>query len=94
MCIKAGDNEIETVKNLMSMSLVAVVADALHADLDEIHDHSSLVEDLHMGSEGKQALEAGIADIFDGLTVDLQQTPTMADLLDRVVMNEFRDLSI
>ena len=36
MCIKAGDNEIETVKNLMSMSLMAVVADALNVDLDEI----------------------------------------------------------
>lgn len=94
MCIKAGDNEIETVKNLMSMSLMAVVADALNVDLDEIHEDSSLVRDLHMGSKEKKALEAEIADIFDGLEVDLQQTPTMTELLDVVVMSEFRDLGI
>lgn len=94
MCIKAGDNEIETVKNLMSMSLMAVVADALNADLEAINDDSRLVEDLYMGAEEKKALEAGIADIFDGIKVNLNETPTVADLLDVVVMSEFRDLSI
>jgi hypothetical protein len=92
MCIRAGSNELESVKNLMGMSLRAVVADALHTDIESIRDDSRLVEDLHMGSHDEQELEAMIADIFDGLHVDVHQTPTVAALLDQVVMREFSGL--
>lgn len=94
MCIRAGSNELESVKNLMGMSLKAVVADALHADIDNVFDHSRLVEDLHMSANDEQELEAMIADVFDGLRVDLHQTPTVAALLDQVVLKEFSGLPI
>ena len=83
MCIKAGKDELESVKNLMSMALKAVVADALHADLDDIVDEARLVEDLRMGSTESEALRDLLADTFDGIEVDLGQTPTVAALLDR-----------
>lgn len=92
MCIRAGSNELESVKNLMGMSLRAVVADALHTDIETIQEESRLVEDLHMGTGDEQELEAMIADIFDGLHVDVHETPTVAALLDKVVMQEFRGL--
>lgn len=94
MCIKAGANELESVKNLMAMALKAVVADALHTDLDEVVEGARLVEDLHMGRSESAALEALIADTFDGIHVDLMQTPTFADLLDKVVLSEFKDLPV
>lgn len=94
MCIRAGSNELESVKNLMDMSLRAVVADALHTDIEAIREESRLVEDLHMGTRDEQELEAMIADIFDGLHVDVQETPTVAALLDKVVMQEFRGLPV
>jgi len=36
MCIKAGADELESVKNLMSMALKAVVAESLGVELEDI----------------------------------------------------------
>lgn len=94
MCIRAGSNELESVKNLMGMSLKAVVADALHTDIETINDESRLVEDLHMSANDELELEAMIADIFDGLRIEVNKTPTVAALLDQVVMREFSGLPV
>lgn len=94
MCIRAGSNELESVKNLMSMSLMAVIAEALRVDIDEISERARLVEDLHMDAEGRRELEAMVADVFDGLKVNVNTTPTVGALLDRVVMCEFADADV
>ena len=94
MCIKAGKDELESVKNLMSMSLKAVVADALHVELEAIEDDVRLQEDLHMGEPESQALVEMIADVFDGVEVDPHTLPTYGALLDRVVLSEFRGLPV
>jgi len=93
MCIRAGKDELDSVKNLMSMSLKAVVATALHADLEAVDDDARLVEDLHMGEAESHELEAMIADVFDGVHVDPHETPTFGALLDRVVLSEFTHLA-
>ncbi len=90
MCIKVGNNELESVKHLMGMSLKAVIADALHTNIDTISDESRLVEDLHMNADEELELEEMIADVFDGLHIEVARTPTVAALLDQVVMKEFR----
>ena len=92
MCIKAGDNELETVKNLMSMSLMAVLAESLGAEIDEIPTDARLVEDLNMDHSKELVLRGLIAEYFDGLEVDLTETPTVDTLLDRIVMSEFQGL--
>lgn len=89
MCIRAGSNELESVKNLMGMSLMAVVAESLDIDIDDIDESARLVDELHMDSDGKLRLEEMIADVFDGLRVNLNTTPTVGSLLDKVVMSEF-----
>lgn len=89
MCIRAGSNELESVKNLMGMSLMAVIAESLEADIDTIDESKSLVRDLKMDGAGRERLEMMIADIFDGLRVNLNTTPTVGSLLDKVVMSEF-----
>lgn len=94
MCIRAGSNELESVKNLMGMSLKAVVADALHADIDTIFDDSRLVEDLHMSANDELELEEMIADVFDGLQIDVRKVPTVGALLDQVVLKEFADIGV
>lgn len=92
MCIKAGKDELDSVKNLMGMALKAVVAEALHAELEDVVEEARLVEDLHMGSGEAQVLQDLIADTFDGIHVDLAETPTYAALLERVVLSEFQNL--
>ena len=91
MCIRAGSNELESVKNLMGMSLMAVIAESLETDIDTIKETSHLVKDLHMDSKGKQQLEMMIAEVFDELQINLNTTPTVGSLLDKVVMSEFAD---
>ena len=93
MCIKAGENELESVKALMSMSLKAIVADALDADIDAIEDDTRLVEDLHMDADKEKALGLLIAEYFDDLEIRLDTAPTFGALLDKVVLSEFRDLT-
>lgn len=92
MCIKAGKDELESVKNLMGMALKAVVAEALQVELDEVMEETRLVEDLHMGATEAAALRELIADTFDGVDINLAATPTYAALLERVVLSEFRDV--
>lgn len=94
MCIRAGSNELESVKNLMGMSLMAVVADALHTEIDNITEESRLVEDLHMDASNEGELEDMIADVFNGLHVDIHSTPTVSALLDKVVRSEFAGLPV
>jgi len=94
MCIRAGSNELESVKNLMGMSLMAVVADALHTEIDNVTEDAHLVEDLHMDNSSEEELEYMIADVFNGLHVDVQETPTVSALLDKVVRNEFAGLPV
>ncbi|HEY0720652.1 MAG TPA: hypothetical protein VGE50_05310 [Gammaproteobacteria bacterium] len=93
MCIRVGSDELESVKGLMSMALRVVVADALHAELDEISDESRLVEDLHMGKQECRELRDLIADTFDGVQIDVCQVQTVRGLLEQVVLREFEGLA-
>lgn len=92
MCLKLGKDELDTVRNLMAMSLKAVVAEALECDLDEVTERARLVEDLHMDEAGRHELQALLADIFDGVAIDPAAMPTVGDLLEEVVHSEFHDL--
>lgn len=92
MCIKAGKDELDSVKNLMIMSLKAVVASALDAEIEDVTPAARLVEDLKMGAEEREFLEDLVADTFDGLKVDLTRIATVGELLEVVVMKEFEGL--
>lgn len=94
MCIRAGgQNELESVKNLMSMSLMAVISDVLDIDIDNIDNANHLKSDLKMDTQSRQALEAEISDLFDGLQINLNQVDTVGTLLELVVHNEFKDVA-
>lgn len=94
MCIRAGgENELESVKNLMSMCLMAIISDSLDVEIDGIQPSNHLTNKLQMSDASRQTLEAQIADIFDGLQLDLTQIDTIGTLLDLVVYNEFKDVA-
>lgn len=94
MCIRAGNSELESVKNLMGMSLMAVVAQALETEIDTVTEEARLVEDLHMDRAAEVQLSELIEEVFDGLQVNLRSTPTVSALLDQVVMREFQGLPL
>jgi len=72
---------------------MAVISDALDVDIDEINPSDHLRSDLKMDEKSRQVLELQIADIFDGLQLDLNQIDTVGTLLELVVHNEFKDVA-
>lgn len=89
MCIKIGDNELDTVRGLMSMSLNAIVSDVFDLDLDAIHRGLDLTRDLAMNPEQQQGLMDLVAEYFDGLRLNFKRIRTLDDLFQQVVDQEF-----
>lgn len=92
MCQRHGADELETVRNLMAMSLRAVVAEALDADIEAITGEVHLAE-LGMDAARQVTLRELIADTFDGLEVELSADETFDDLIAAVVLPEFEGLA-
>lgn len=89
MCIKLGSDELETVRNLMRMSLMAVVAEALEVDIDRLEGGLGLRRDLGMDTAAARRLQRLIAEYFDGFSVDPEQCDTLDSLLERVLEQQF-----
>lgn len=93
MCIKYGNNELDTVKAIMSMSLNSIIADVFDMDLDDIRQELDLHDDLHISHEQQSALKEMIAEYFDDLQVDFNRIKTLRDLFEIVIESEFRDIA-
>lgn len=94
MCIKLGENELSSVKGLMTMSLNAIISEVFNIELDDIKGELSLISDLGMVSGSKNELSAYIAEYFDGLIVDLDSISTLNDLFDVVIEKEFESFTV
>lgn len=93
MCIKAGNNELASVKALMDMSLNALIADTFEVEIDEIENELELRNDLGMKQTEAVELKEHISEYFDGLEVDMNCMVTIGDLHKMVVDHEFEDIS-
>lgn len=89
MCIKVADNELDTVKALMSMSLNAIIADIFDLDLDEIKPELHLNNDLNISPAQQDELLETIAEYFDDIKIDLTKIRTLNDLFEVVIFSEF-----
>ena len=93
MCIKIGEDELSSVRGLMTMTLNVVIAEALELDLDDINPSDSLINTLKMTEDNMSVLLEDIEGMFYGLVVDMNDIDTVSDLLEVVVNNEFNELS-
>lgn len=91
MCIKLGSDELDTVRNLMRMSLMALVSEALEVDIEQLDGVQNLRTELGMDTHRAAALQTLIADYFDGLDLDPSRCDTLDALLDQVVDHELAD---
>lgn len=92
MCIKAGNNELGSVKALMAMSLNALIAEVFELDLDELDKYLSLTRDLGMDKNKQEELSTMIAEYFDDLHIDFSQVDTLEQLFQTIVEVEFEEL--
>ena len=93
MCIKAGVDELDSVKALMTMSLNALIAEVFDKELDELELSLSLTRDLGMNSQKQQELAELIDEYFDGLSVDFSKNDSLDALFQTVVNAEFEAVS-
>lgn len=92
MCIKAGNNELDSVRALMSMSLNALISEVFDKDLEDLDGNLSLYEDLAMNAHQQQELGELIAEYFDGLSIDLTAINTLQELFDSIIEVEFEEM--
>ncbi len=85
MCIKIGDDEFDTVRNLMRMSLLALISETLEVDIDALDESQPLAPLLaRNGAFGSELAEL-IADYFDGLRVEPSDYSTLGELFSAVI---------
>ena len=89
MRIKLDDDEMDTMKELLTMALNAVIAEFLNVDVDRVHPGSRLTLDLGMSPAVKKRLQKEIAFIFDCTEIDMPNAMKVEELVDQVAHIEF-----
>jgi acyl carrier protein len=84
MCGKLGNNEVESLQNMMSMAVYFVLADTFDMDFDDISPNSDLKSDLGMTPTIQAQLDESIMDMFNQAQVDFNQIKTVQDIVDQV----------
>lgn len=92
MCIKVGNNELSSVKGLMTISLNAIIADVFELEFDEISTQMDLRADLGMDMKKQTELAELVEEYFDGLKIDFARINSLGDLFEVVVEQEFKDI--
>ena len=93
MCSKIGIDEIDTVANLMGLSICAVVSDVLDTDIGDLELESHLTADLGLTADRQAELDTAIQEYFDGFQADFSSIKTIQDLVDQVVEGELYSLA-
>lgn len=88
MCIKTGENELSSVKALMTMSLNALISDTLDIDIDALDDSLDLRRDIGMQPAEEIKLAQAIAEYFNGLTINMEHITTIGDLHQSIIGHE------
>jgi len=85
MCGKMGNNEIDSMQNMMAMSVYFVIADAFDIDAMDIEPNNDLEKDFHMTSENKHDLSESVEDMFNGCQLDFTEIHNVQDVVDQIV---------
>lgn len=85
MCGKLGNDEIESMQNMMSMAVYSVLADVFNVDIGDVSPNCDLENDLGMTASSQGKLDTAIRDMFDNLHIDFGKVKTVQDIVDQVV---------
>jgi acyl carrier protein len=92
VCGKLGDNEIESLQNMMSLAVYSVLADVFNRGIENIAQNYDLRNDLGMTPAIQRKLNIAISDIFDNIHLDFNQINTVQDVIDQVVKSKMNTL--
>lgn len=91
MCGKIGDNEIESMQNMMAMSVYFIIADTFDVDAMDIEADNDLQKDLHMTNKIKHELNESFMDMFNGYQLDFSKIHKVQDIVDQIVTVELNN---
>ncbi len=92
MCIKIGNDELDTVKGLMTMCLNALISDIFDIDSEDLTLEMSLTNTLSMDDQQSRELTEQISEYFDGLEINLIENDSLEELFNAVVAAEFENI--
>jgi len=84
MCGKMGNNEVESIQNIMSMAVYWVIADVFEIDTDQLNPQSNLRADFNMTTEIQHRLNESIREMFNDVCVDFSRVETVQDIVEQV----------
>jgi len=88
VCIKIGDDELDTVRALMSMTLNALLAEVFGVNPDALHPDLNLRRDLNLDAGKQCRLQQRLREYFDGVHIDFARIEILDDLYRQVAAVE------
>ena len=86
MCGKFGVDAIDSMKNMMTMSLFFVIADVLDVDAMELEADQELL----MSEPLKQILHESVMEMFNGCELDFSKIHSIQDIVIQVLDQEVK----
>ena len=74
----------------MRMSLLYLLFESMEIEAEEVSGNARLVDDMGLDKPKAARLNELIAEYFDGLQVDLDDTPTVDSLLEKIVETQMQ----
>lgn len=83
-----GKNEVDSMKNMMTMAVYYVVADVFDVDAMDLDATTDLDKDLHVTPAMQIELYESVGEMFNGFKLDLQQAHSVQEIVDQIVTIE------
>jgi len=74
----------------MRMSLLYLLSESLEIEAEEVSGDARLVDDMGLDKSKAIRLNGLIAEYFDGLQINLDDTPTVDSLLEKIVETQIQ----
>ncbi len=87
MCGKMGENEVDSMKNIMTMCVYFVIADVLEVDIMDLEATTNLDKDLHCTVEMKRQLSTTMKDMFNGFSLEFEPDMSVKEVINQVMVN-------
>ena len=81
------EKEIDSVKNMITMSVYFIIADTLDIDMLNLQPDTELVKDLNLDSHKIAELTKSIMASFDNLKLDFSLIQNVQDIVDQVLLS-------
>ena len=81
------EKEIDSVKNMITMSVYFIIADTLDIDMLNLQPDTELVKDLNLDSHKIAELTKSIMASFDNLKLDFSLIQSVQDIVDQVLLS-------